>query len=361
MQIMRRRLFVLAATAFLTVATLTVSPGRAEQPSKTFEQVADCIENARANSYWDYYDGVLDESDTTIYRSEGKTERDWLTQRRVVFGDMDGGFARTMLSALRARMIALPEAAVADLCDLALVEAQSARRAAGRTLRSYQADPAVAAQQAQLLRSAQFWKVPRGSVVWLGDIMFDRLTNNLRAMDSLIRRLKAHGAVFIMGNHEEYYRPQGCKRGSWGCFATGRANYSTEEFDDLLATAFVRAHYDSRNRLLHTHNGVKASGDVLHTAFGDLSDFRSRTPQEIVRWMGQQPIDYGRFTSFRPSDAAMEFTTILDGQNRIRQAHGHNACFTFEYQWVFPLNARVGFHCHRLAAAAVTFSPTASP
>lgn len=351
----------LPAASFAAVALAIAGPVAAATPEQQLAEVSSCLHKRTPAPAWGFYEYV---TDSRASRDSSSKPRAWVKSPVLLFGDMDGGFGRTVLSAMRAGMVSLPDAKREKLCELLVLEAESIRDTGGHSLEKYQASREAGERQERLLRALTYRNVPKGSVVWLGDIVMDRLTNDLPSMDKLLRRLHAHGALFIRGNHEEYYRPPGsekkCTSTSWGCFAQSRSRYSTAEFDSLVKAVFVNALYDPVNRLFMSHNGVEKSSenpDVLKTAFGDLADYRSRSPEQVAAWMREQPVNASRFTSFRPTDASMEYTVIGDGSERAVQAHGHNACFFMENAWVLALNPRLGPRCHTYTASAWQLRP----
>lgn len=348
--------------AAVVVGSVSVGPSHAMRRDATtglanvssqLEEVAECVHRTSPPRLVDFYDSVFDVSDTT------KSEP-WIGTTTTMFGDMDGGMARAVISGVRAGIIKVPADHQDQLCHLLVLEAKSIRNVDGESLARYQADEAVGKRQARLLDSLRFEEVRAGSAVWIGDIIFDRLTNNLPVMDRLMRKLHRHGATLIMGNHENYYKPGGCTSSTWACLAWSRKDYPKSEFDALMDDVFVKAHYEPSNGLFYTHNGVRAAqgSDALTTAFGTLNGYGAMSPEQIAQWIRSQPIDHREFTNFRPSDAAMEYTELMAGADRIRQVHGHNSCFNVTYDWVVALNPRTGPRCRIYTAAAWTLRPS---
>ncbi len=342
----------LSSTAVLVVGLAMGDSANADSPAEQLDQTYRCVEQRLAPRAVDFYDPL---GDVTAYTRP----RVGVTRPVTIFGDMDGGLARTVLSGMRAGMVSVPPGHREDLCSLLVLEAESARHANGQSLKTYQASREIETIQGRLVGSLHFQQVERGSVVWLGDIVFDRLTNNIPAMAKLLRALRENGAVIITGNHEWYYKPAGCTNVVWGCLAESRARYTAEDHQRLLADVFVAAHYDPADHLLHTHTGVKAKADgSLSTSAGDVAGYRDKTPPELAAWLNRQPYDWSAMTNFRPSDAAMEFTEVFGGNQRVSLVHGHNDCFSLKEHWVVAMNPRYGFRCHIMSTAAVTLTPS---
>ena len=366
-------LVALLVGALALAALPSSAPAAKATPAQQLTEVEHCIERGISPRVWGFYEAVTNRKKSTWEPKGRPPPPTWIKKRLLLFGDMDGGFARTVLSAMRANMVTVAPDHVGKLCRMLILEAESIQQVNGHDLKQYQSSARVEAKQKRILDAIRYQRVEVGSVVWLGDIVFDRLTNNLPAMDRLLRELHRHGALFIRGNHEQYRWPDPTGQNScvgqataiyWGCDARSRAVYTMTKFNQLMAAVFVNAHYDATNRMLLTHNGVQASVSkpgVLETAFGELSGYQAMTPGQIADWIRARPIDplvYDRlFSSFRPSDASMEFTVIRDGETRITQAHGHNACFSMINEWVFALNPRSGPLCGHYIASAWKFVP----
>lgn len=352
--LMARGLGALGAGALLVGGVVNAGAAHAASPAEQLEQTYRCVEKRLVPRALDFYDPL---GQVTRYTRP----RVGVSKPVTLFGDMDGGVARTVLSGIRAGMVSVPPGQRDELCSLLVLEAESARDVNGNSLETYQSSKDVETRQKRLVDSLRFTKVDRGSVVWLGDIMFDRLTNNLPAMATLLRGLREHGAILITGNHEEYYKPAGCTNVVWACLAKSRSRYTTQEHQKLLDDVFVAAHYDPTNHLLHTHNGVRAEADgSLSTSGGALPAYRDKAPREIAQWLNRQPYDWSFMTRFRPSDAAMEFTQVDDAGQRVSLVHGHNECFSMKEHWVVALNPRYGFRCHIMSTSAITLTPPAA-
>ena len=216
------------------------------------------------------------------------------------------------------------------LAEVMDAEAEASRaydRMNDDTLVAFQKNPDIAAKLDQIVANATF-KPGHHKLVYIGDIVHDRFSNNKVAMDQLIRGLHAQGAVFITGNHDVYdevnkdniYQLNGDQ---WDQFleqyiadgkielAKNNKQLSAEqekgilaEFNDiklqnvfhgakqldktasdqLLKDCFTNAHFDSQTNALYTHNGFEHSGvdNVYLTAFGFL---RADNAEELAEKM----------------------------------------------------------------------------
>ena len=250
--------------------------------------------------------------------SPGVSKAGNVAARTQVVGDADGSMCRTVLSAINSGHMELKEPELKLLAEVMDAEAEASRaydRMKDDPLVAFQKNPDIAAKLDQIVANATF-KPGHHKLVYIGDIVHDRFSNNKVAMDQLIRGLHAQGAVFITGNHDVYdevnkeniYQLNGEQ---WDKFleqyiADGKIELAKDniqltaeqekgilaEFNDiklqngfhgakqldktasdqLLKDCFTNAHFDSQTNALYTHNGFEHSGvdNVYLTAFGFL-------------------------------------------------------------------------------------------
>ena len=262
--------------------------------------------------------------------SPGVSKAGNVAARTQVVGDADGSMCRTVLSAINSGHMELKEPELKLLAEVMDAEAEASRaydRMNDDTLVAFQKNPDIAAKLDQIVANATF-KPGHHKLVYIGDIVHDRFSNNKVAMDQLIRGLHAQGAVFITGNHDVYdevnkdniYQLNGDQ---WDQFleqyiADGKIELAKDniqltaeqekgilaEFNDiklqngfhgakqldktasdqLLKDCFTNAHFDSQTNALYTHNGFEHSGvdNVYLTAFGFL---RADNAEELAEKM----------------------------------------------------------------------------
>ncbi len=258
--------------------------------------------------------------------SPGVSKAGNVAARTQVVGDADGSMCRTVLSAINSGHMELKAPELKLLAEVMDAEAEASRaydRMKDDPLVAFQKNPDIAAKLDQIVANATF-KPGHHKLVYIGDIVHDRFSNNKVAMDQLIRGLHAQGAVFITGNHDVYdevnpdnnlqldgdqvlqkYTDEEIAAGKK---LAGEKNYqytaddeaSDREFafsrfgnfediklqngfhgakqldktasDQLLKDCFTNAHFDSQTNALYTHNGFEHSGvdNVYLTAFGFL-------------------------------------------------------------------------------------------
>lgn len=229
-----------------------------------------------------------------------------------VVGDADGSICRTILAGINAGYISLPEDQLKELAELMNEEAKA--EAARDKRMAFQQKPDIAAKFDNIVSKASFQK-GHSKLVFLGDILHDRFSNNKQAMATLIRGLHGQGAVFITGNHDVYSEVDESNYYQ-GDFESGLKNYTVllikskreeaeksgkvydedaesadretakalfgleKEFNDiklqngfygakqltkaesdaLVTKCFKNAYLDEENAMLYTHNGFLNAG-----------------------------------------------------------------------------------------------------
>ncbi len=134
--------------------------------------------------------------------SPGVSKAGNVAARTQVVGDADGSMCRTVLSAINSGHMELKEPELKLLAEVMDAEAEASRaydRMKDDPLVAFQKNPDISAKLDQIVANATF-KPGHHKLVYIGDIVHDRFSNNKVAMDQLIRGLHAQGAVFITGN-----------------------------------------------------------------------------------------------------------------------------------------------------------------
>jgi hypothetical protein len=255
-----------------------------------------------------------------------------IKSRTQVVGDADGSMCRTVLSAINSGHMKLEESELKLLAEVMDAEATAVSNG---DLKEFQEDQGIADKLDQIVDKATF-KPGHHKLVFIGDILHDRFSNNKVAMEKLIRKLHTQDAVFITGNHDVYdeVNPDNDldlpddklldkhieEEISAGKKKAAKYNYeytteneehdiaqAKESFgnlkdiksqngfygakqidkiasDKLLKDCFINAYFDSQKNALYTHNGFEYSGvkDVYLTAFGFL---RAQNAEELARKM----------------------------------------------------------------------------
>lgn len=241
-----------------------------------------------------------------------------------VLADADGSLARVVLLAIQSGHLTLPPDALKDLAQLMLDE-YDCLGAGGKNqlqnLKNLQADQTRSERMDRIVEQARF-QASDNKLVFIGDILYDRLTTNQPAMKALIEGLHGQGAIFIKGNHEDGTDFRGNRSLLEGfpdvnpmfmgqmlqCGAFAHKSMSEAESKDLEGR-FVNAHVDTRpngDRVLYIHNGFAYDPQtrLYTTAFGQ--PFAARTAQEFVATVNPRTAEnIDVFTGFRPQDRQM--------------------------------------------------------
>ena len=260
------------------------------------------------------------------------SEAENIKSRTQVVGDADGSICRTVLSAINSGHMELKESELKLLAEVMNAEGTAVSNG---DLKEFQEDQGIADKLDQIVDKATF-KPGHHKLVFIGDILHDRFSNNKVAMDKVIRGLHAKGAVFITGNHDVYdevnphndldlpdnelldklikeeiaagmkevakenrdyhagdrrfdikqaeEKFEGSKiiKSQNGFYGAKQIDKTAS--DKLLKECFTNAYFDSQKNALYTHNGFEYSGvkDVYLTAFGFL---RAQNAEELAQKM----------------------------------------------------------------------------
>ena len=252
--------------------------------------------------------------------SPGVSRAGNVANRTQVVGDADGSICRSVLSAINSGHMELAEPELKLLAEVMDAEAKGDPK-------SFQKDRSIAGKLDRIVAKATF-KPGHHNLVFIGDILHDRFSNNKVAMDKLIRGLHAQGAVFVTGNHDVYgdMNPHGfydkdyslllnaaeksVKRemitreerlatasqiigppSSFEKIKVQNGFYGARQIDkaasdQLLKDCFTNAYFESNTNALYTHNGFEHSGvdNVYLTAFGFL---RANNAEELAEKMNR--------------------------------------------------------------------------
>lgn len=264
--------------------------------------------------------------------SPGVSKAGKVANSTQVVGDADGSMCRTVLSAINSGHMKLEEPELKLLAEVMNAEETAV---SNDNLKEFQEDQGIAGKLDQIVDKATF-KPGHHKLVFIGDILHDRLSNNKVAMEKLIRRLYDQHAVFITGNHDVYDEvnpnndldlPDNELRSNYiqkaisagkrraekknSAYDAAQERYDLDRAetkfgnsqeiksqngfygakqidktasDNLLENCFTNAYFDSQTNAFYTHNGFEHSGveDVYLTAFGFL---RAKNAEELAKKM----------------------------------------------------------------------------
>ena len=278
-----------------------------------------------------------------------------------VVGDADGSLCRVLISAIASGHLSLSAAGMQQLASLMHDESASMFEA---DRIAYQSNPAIANRFDALLNEIQVHPSADGRrLVFMGDLLHDRLSNNKPALGRLIERLSgsetqradgAPGVVFILGNHDVFEEVQGSLlqnsevpeyrdyREQNGFFAA--KDLSAEQSTQLSQQCFKRAWFDADLGVFFSHNGV-IQGTAQSEYLTGVGQFQADSPATLAARMNAAPlarlarvsfpylrgeaVEQATFTNFRPDEQRISDnglgTVTRDGQPRpVFQVHGHN-------------------------------------
>ena len=302
------------------------------------------------------------------------------TPHSFILGDADGSLGRMMLLAIQSGHFHLDDKGLSCLSDV-LYEEFLQLGIPGSLyewfhpamkpmlnyypleflmFKSFQSNGRVALNFETILRHGTYSDAS-AKLIFLGDILHDRLSNHKSAMLSFIKNLHAHGAIFIKGNHDygqvclefcEQRQTLVAKHVAFGrhCLDNG---FTGENKDDIMQQwmtfekkYFQNTFYDEDKKIFYIHNGFSTESrppfreNFLFTAF--QLPFRSKTihtPKELEKKLNYtrkdaaplKDFEKNHLTGFRPSELNIQQT--LEGffpQQGITCIHGHEGFATHE-------------------------------
>jgi hypothetical protein len=265
---------------------------------------------------WDMFSSVL-------WSSQLKSEE----VGRYVVGDIDGSLPRLVLAALVSGYIELDSIGVHILKTLLIKEDEVLREKkmqpkSDNPFTIYQRDQDIYRSLSNLLSHITY-KNSKHKLVILGDFLFDRFTNNLRAMIELCSKLHDLGVFFIKGNHEfkdlDDGRPQG----------GGERNKTGEEaisIDYFASRCLLYAFFDEDMNILYTHTalgqvtgGIQYCNNTVYESTIDAKTLADRiNKSEILAW---------EMTGFRPDNHIDKYVPI-----NFLHIHGHDHFISNEFK-----------------------------
>lgn len=126
----------------------------------------------------------------------------------------------------------------------------------------YQHNKGIAELLADLVNKHAVYHSSETKLLFIGDILHDRLSCNKTAVTDLIVKLYKIGVIFILGNHDVYresYTPEGkClgEGGQFGEYAADKSNKTWDEWQEFEKKYFVNCYYDDKRKCFFIHNGI---------------------------------------------------------------------------------------------------------
>lgn len=279
---------------------------------------------------------------------------------KLAIGDTDGSMARIILALMVKNFAHLDQKQTNMLATLMILETAVAFGYLG--FEQFQSSK-ICQTYYRSLSEIEINPVGQDEIIFLGDIIYDRLSADHAAIIHLIKKIKTNKlAIFILGNHDylDWYPWEYADQFpiqilvQWGSFGAIGNKLDAVNFRNDITAFFDLAYYDQASNALYIHNGIKPiqtaeSADKLlttyQTAFGIFTASSAHELAISINSCNLNNIDTNHFTSFRPEDVEMsrlEFKII----------HGHNAVTNNDYPNVYNLNARIDSYKYWLKPVA---------
>jgi hypothetical protein len=281
----------------------------------------------------------------------------------MLVGDADGSLLRLALAAWGAGYWHPSDNEQTLMLAVLLSEGVAMCKASAQSIADFQGDPIVGLQLKDIATALEASiaaqiednnAIPAQQLVFMGDILADRLTNQGGAIERAIRALHRRGAVFLRGNHDAVIDiPPGAATNAnyyqWGGFA--RERLTDNATWQLLDDCFVNAWTDETHSIVLTHNGFfyDPRTDAWHTAVGRIpardESGQVKSVQAFVEAMNDEALKAATVsTDFRPK-------AFIQGKDQLRPrntlgplpwvGHGHDGdCGLNDGRGVLNLNAR---------------------
>lgn len=180
----------------------------------------------------------------------------------LVLGDSDGSIARMILLAIQSNHIKLDQTGFDKLILLLEYEALMMTSLSYPSVSSYQRNTGIAELLADLINKHITYHPSETKLIFIGDILHDRLSCNKTAAIDFIVQLHQVGALFILGNHDIYresHTPEGkCLGGDgqFGEYAVDKGGKTWDEWQEFEQKYFVHCYYDDKKKCFFIHNGI---------------------------------------------------------------------------------------------------------
>jgi hypothetical protein len=254
----------------------------------------------------------------------------------VAVGDSDGSICREILAAILADKMLLTEEGIELLYKLMEAEFSCTRR------EDFQIDKGIYDNIIEILNNAVF-KDSNTKIIFLGDSVFDRFTNN--KFSHMLFRLvlvKFCGAIYIKGNHDDLdtflEQKESLNKEQFGGYSENYKdvinnvdpkNFIDEFLKNHINQLFNNCYYDDQNKLFYIHNGLNIESEKLITAINYKPEKLS-TYQNINDLI--KDLNEGTYkqegTSFRPSSGenmnAVKEIRKNFGIEKFVLVHGHS-------------------------------------
>ena len=311
--------------------------------------------------------------------SIGNTER----CQNYILGDADGSVGRILLIAVQCKYVQLNKNdLIEDLAFILNKEAEAIGESDAMKridfVHNFQSSFVIAQKILNLVKNADYLH-PQNEfrrLIFIGDILHDRLTNHKTATMQLLYSLVKVGVIFIKGNHDSIsefhsefdivydgFRAIEKDAFFWGGKCTdigfsginGLVVYKKWlHFEDVI---FKNSYYDEITGSFYIHNGLsyfetENDGAFVETAFGffclddfaSLKEFEAAVNSVKSEQISESSLKNGDFTGFRPYDEDTNSSGLFLHPlfKNVKLIHGHSEEFCIKDNGnIFNINSRL--------------------
>ncbi|AKM33325.1 hypothetical protein AB870_24330 (plasmid) [Pandoraea faecigallinarum] len=207
-------------------------------------------------------------------------ERTGRGPKTVALGDGDGSDFRVLLAAILSGHVSLPAEEQAVLAKCLQAEADCRRTPDG--LIAFQKNGDLHAALDRLAHQAVY-RDGLDTLIFIGDVCHDRFSTNRDASRVIREALHARGAVFLLGNHDDYRSTAANDSEKTPMFGDFAKNKETAKvWHQHQKDVFVRIYYSPDTGLLGVHHGLRlAPGPTIQTPWGFVKF--TDNPEVLVR------------------------------------------------------------------------------
>lgn len=194
---------------------------------------------------------------------------DWdMTGAKILAaGDCDGSIARMILLAMQSNHVELDKIGLDKLVLLLEYEALIMTEFSYPKVGRYQHNGGISEILSDLVNKHITFQASEIRLIFIGDLLHDRMSCNKTVTINLIIRLYEIGVIFILGNHDVYresYTVEGrclSEGGQFGEYAIDKGNKTWDEWQEFEKKYFINCYYDNESNYFFIHNGINYTSD----------------------------------------------------------------------------------------------------
>lgn len=237
-----------------------------------------------------------------------------------VVGDLDGDFARLIFAAYMSGHIVLNAAGLNILAKLMSLTTSIYEENPSKAFLAVQRSKEVYELIKNLQAQISYKRNPSAKLIFMGDMLFDRFSNNVGVILDVVKNLYAVGVTLIKGNHDYYEFFKSCyeARDRSYAYAHQGGAYALDA-DDIYSLPelarkcteveklFVLSHYDQDLDMLFTHAAIKMERDPAGSPCAvycnhHIEAASSLSAKQINDDICKMQIPYTEMIGWRPED-----------------------------------------------------------